>query len=66
MKYIANIIYNFSNIELNNKMMKIVYIYVRIIGYLLQMINIHWCRKVSAYSMLAQIDLNDISIDTLK
>ena len=40
--------------------------YVRITGYIIQQININWCRKSIQHFMLADSDFNNISIDTYK
>ena len=57
---------SFSNIQLNNKMMKFSNVYVSITGYLLQQINIHQCKEKSQHYMLAHPDFNKISTDTYK
>ena len=47
-------------------MMEISDTYVRITGYLIQEINIHWCRIYSPHYMLDLPVLNAILIDTQK
>ena len=54
----------FSDILFNNNMMKISYIYISIVGYLLQVINIRQCREHISPSMLDHPDFNYIPIDT--
>ena len=56
----------FSNILFNNNMIKISGIYVGTTGYILQMINISWCRGNSQHSMSDNTYFNHISMEKYK
>ena len=55
---------NFYNILFTNNMIKISNIYVSNTEYLIQQINMFWCRKNRQHYMLAHPDSNNISIDS--
>ena len=59
-------IYIRSNIVFNNNMIKITDIYVSITVFLLQLIYICWDTKNRQYSMLANYDYKNISIENYK
>ena len=52
----------FSNIIFNNNMIKIANIYVSTTGYLLQQINMSWCRKNSQHYISDHTNLKKIQL----
>ena len=63
---IDNISFHIFHILFNNNMIKIDDIYVSTNGFLLQQINMCWCRENSQHSMLDHTNFNNISIDNNK